>query len=105
MKPLFIPLKTEYYEAFRDGNKSTEYRVYGPRWNEKTCPEGREVVLSRGYGRSNRLNGKIVQFDRVPAKSLNGLMRIAIRNIYGTLEMDMACITISIDNPQSTAIE
>jgi len=48
MKPLFIPLKGEYFDQFQAGTKDTEYRVYGPRWNERTCAVGREVVLSRG---------------------------------------------------------
>jgi len=34
-KPLFIPLKTEYYESFERGAKPSELRVYGKRWNEK----------------------------------------------------------------------
>jgi len=29
MKPLFIPLKTIYYEAFKDGSKTEELRRYG----------------------------------------------------------------------------
>jgi len=63
MKPLFIPLKREFYDAFADRSKDTEYRVYGPRWNERTCPVGREVVLSRGYGKSHRLRGTVAAFQ------------------------------------------
>lgn len=37
VKSLFVPLKKEYYEAFECGEKTVEYRAYGPRWNEKTC--------------------------------------------------------------------
>lgn len=62
MKPLFIPLKTEYFEAFRAGTKDTEYRWYGPRWNEKTCRRGRPVVLSKGYGKDHRIQGTITGF-------------------------------------------
>jgi hypothetical protein len=58
-KPLFIPLKAEYYDAFEAGVKVCEYRRYGPRWNEKTCRPGRHVVLSRGYGKGHRLYGTI----------------------------------------------
>lgn len=39
-KPLFIPLKTEYYNAFCDGTKPEEFRKYGDRWNERTCRSG-----------------------------------------------------------------
>lgn len=68
-KPLFIPLNGEFFDAFAAGTKNTEYRLYGPRWNEGTCPIGRRVVLSRGYGKARRLHGKIVDFsaDRVVA--------------------------------------
>ena len=62
-KPLFIPLKTEFFEAFENGTKDTEYRLYGPRWNERTCVVGREVVLSHGYGNKRRLRGIVAGFE------------------------------------------
>lgn len=49
MKPLFVPLKTEWFRAFERGEKTTEYRLYGARWNESTCIPGRAVTLSHGY--------------------------------------------------------
>lgn len=49
MKPLFIPLKTEWFRAFERGTKKTEFRLYGPRWNESTVIPGRPVTLSHGY--------------------------------------------------------
>ena len=61
-KPLFIPLKKEYYEAFLEGSKTDELRLYGPRWNENTCPAGRGVLLSNGYGKKNRTIGRIWKF-------------------------------------------
>jgi hypothetical protein len=61
-KPLFIPLKGEYYDAFVRGEKTTEYRPYGPRWNERVCRVGRPVVLSRGYGKRHRRHGTITEF-------------------------------------------
>lgn len=64
MKPLFFPLMTEYFEAFRDGKKTVEYRAYGPRWNERSCAIGREVVLSKGYGKQERLTGVITGFEK-----------------------------------------
>lgn len=63
MKPLFIPLKTEFFRAFQSGTKTVEYRQYGPRWNERTCPVGRQVVLSHGYGRHERLQGVVSGFS------------------------------------------
>ncbi len=63
-KPLFIPLKRKFFEAFRDGKKDTEYRKYGVRWNQSVCWPGRSVILSLGYGKGNRLTGVITKFDR-----------------------------------------
>ena len=60
MKPLFIPLKTRYFRAFQRGEKTTEYRLYGPRWHEGTCYAGRPVTLSHGYSGA-RLTGIIEQ--------------------------------------------
>ena len=61
---LFIPLKTEYYEAFCDGSKTVECRKYGKGWNEKTCTIGKKVVISKGYGKQNRKSGVIVGFTK-----------------------------------------
>lgn len=63
MKPLFIPLKAEFFDAFQAGSKNKEYRRYGARWNEKTCPIGRPVILSRGYGKAARLAGLVTSFE------------------------------------------
>ncbi|WP_415907011.1 hypothetical protein [Oleiharenicola sp. Vm1] len=63
--PLFIPLKRAFFDAFERGAKTTEYRIYGPRWNESTCPVGRPVVLSLGYGKAHRLHGTIRSFTRM----------------------------------------
>ena len=89
---LFIPLKTEYFEAFDAGSKDTEYRPYGPRWNERTCRVGRPVILSKGYGRARRLRGVIAGFTRARPSQPSA----AWRECYGDRECDMACITIEI---------
>lgn len=70
-RPLFIPLKGKFFDLFVGGSKDTEYRLYGARWNERTCREGRAVILSRGYGKRHRLRGVIEAFwtdciDAVP---------------------------------------
>jgi hypothetical protein len=64
VKPLFIPLTGRYFDQFLGGTKPNmeELRPYGPRWNEQTCQIGRPVVLSRGYGRRHRIQGRIVGF-------------------------------------------
>ena len=73
--PLFIPLKTEYFDAFKNGSKKIEYRKYGNRWNEKTCIPGQSVVLSCGYGKQKRIDGiirdiKIVNINDCSARDL-----------------------------------
>ena len=90
-KPLFIPLKTEYYEAFLDGSKTTEYRKFGPRWNFETCKAGRRVTISKGYGKSHRRHGTITHFCR------SGLLPKAWSEVYGDHPGPVACITIELD--------
>ena len=64
-KALFIPLLDIWFQAFKAGTKKTEYRAYGPRWNERTCWIGRQAVLARGYGHP-RLNRTVTRFDKLP---------------------------------------
>lgn len=92
MKPLFIPLKGEFYDQFESGQKDTEYRPFGPRWNERTCPVGREVVLSRGYGKARRLQGTVKHFSISTVITQTGLWR----SIYGTRHKYAACIQIRL---------
>ena len=61
VKPLFIPLKTEYYNEFVQESKFYELRLEGPRWNARTCFFGRPVVLSKGYGKAHRMNGVVTE--------------------------------------------
>lgn len=83
MKPLFIPLKAEYYDKFASGWKGEELRKYGRRWNEKTCPVGRYVILSRGYGKSSRMTGTIASFKAIRANLLPAADYYALKKIYG----------------------
>ena len=95
MKPLFFPLKSEYYEAFLEGSKTEELRLYGGRWNEKTCKKGRKVILSKGYGKHDRMRGKISGFRRQHGSSLEYVHREAIKNVYGSLDIEVARIGIT----------
>lgn len=61
-KALFIPLRTEWFRQFQDGTKNTEYRAYGPRWNERTCRIGRPAVISHGYGKRERMGRTVHGF-------------------------------------------
>jgi hypothetical protein len=62
-KPLWIPLKRVYFEAFERGEKTIEYRRYGARWCEQRCYPGRPVTLSLGYS-GRRLCGVVRAFER-----------------------------------------
>lgn len=93
-KPLFIPLMTEFFEQFRAGTKPYELRLYGPRWNESTCPPGRPVVLSKGYGKKDRLAGVVTRFDKQHGTTFGSTYRASIRRLYGTDEVWIARISI-----------
>jgi hypothetical protein len=92
-KALFIPLKREYFQAFKNGTKNTEFRPYGPRWNERTCWVGRPVVLSLGYGKAHRLAGRVVALERdaSPEKHPGWI------ECYGTNRTEAACISIALE--------
>lgn len=63
-KPLFIPLKREWFLAFERGEKAEEFRPDVPRWSERVARIGRPVVLSFGYGKQRRLTGVITGHRR-----------------------------------------
>lgn len=91
-RPLFVPLRAEFFDAFAAGVKTDELRRYGPRWNERTCVVGRPVILSRGYGRSRRLTGRVERFKKQHGSIFGSTYRASIERIYGTLNVDIACI-------------
>lgn len=66
MKPLFIPLRREWFEAFAAGTKRHEWRRHDNRWNARTCVVGRPVILSLGYSGA-RLTGRVTSFNVRPA--------------------------------------
>jgi hypothetical protein len=100
MKPLFVPLKTEFYEAFVRGEKHSELRLYGPRWNERTCVPGRRVVLSKGYGKQHRLNAVIWEFLKRDARTFGSTYQESVMRTYGTLDKPIAEIRLRIEEAQ-----
>lgn len=92
-RPLFIPLRREFFEAFAEGSKSIEYRRLGPRWNAQTCRKGRRVVLSLGYGPAHRLQGRVAGFYReARVERIPGW-----REVYPDDNGPAACILIELD--------
>lgn len=54
MSTLTIPLKSEYFDAIRDGSKPEEYRLCTPYWDKRLM--GREydcIVLTKGYPKAS----------------------------------------------------
>lgn len=102
MKPLFIPLKTEYFEAFKSGKKTIERRLYGKRWNSNTCKPGRNVVLSKGYGKADRLSGYIVEWEMMSTQHplFPESAKAAMEAIYGPSRHDIIAITIKLEPHQ-----
>ena len=90
-KPVFIPLKTEYYEAFCNGSKTVEYRQHGKRWNAKNCEVGRRVTISKGYGKQSRRHGVIVGYQIMWMESKDWIA------CYGEPGY-AACIEIKLDD-------
>lgn len=94
MKPLFLPLKKEDYRMFQTGEKANQLRKYGPRWNEKTCTIGREIILSLGYGKQERMRGIISGFRRQHGRTPRRQLQVDILALFGTLDIDIANIEI-----------
>ena len=69
-KPLFIPLRTEYFRQFENGEKQIESRRYGRGWNERTCIIGKRAILSHGYSGA-RLEAVIANFRIIAAAEIN----------------------------------
>lgn len=51
--PLFVPLNADPFEWFEAGDKDTELRGYGDRFNMETVHPGRDVHLVKGYDPEN----------------------------------------------------
>lgn len=83
-KPLFIPLMAQYYDRFIDGSKVFEYRLHGARWNEKTCYQGRRVVISKGYGTHRRAMGFIDDVMIQYMHTLHPKVRLSMQELYGS---------------------
>ncbi len=98
MKPIFIPLKSEYYQAFLDGSKRIEYRRAGVgQFTLAKCTPGRDVTLSKGYGRRDRIRGTVVNSWIEHHEHPTG----AIADCYGHQPIDIIAIEITVDRTSS----
>lgn len=62
LKPLFCPVTKSIFLDYLEGRKLTEYRLYGPRWNESTVIPGRRMIISEGYS-GRRISSRIRDYD------------------------------------------
>lgn len=97
-KPLFIPLITEYYNRFLTGDKTSELRIYGKRWNEKTCFVGRGVILSKGYGKKFRQKAVITEFHKRKSDTFGSTYQNDIKAVYGDGVHEIAEIRLRLVN-------
>lgn len=88
-KPLFIPLKGEYFDRFEDGTKRSELRKWGPRWNMRVCEPGRAVVLSRGYGKQKRLSARIGMYVHQAGWRHPAVFHDDILAVFGSLDVQI----------------
>lgn len=95
-KPLFLPLGAQFFDDFMSGEKTAEYRLFGPRWNLKTCIPGRQIMLSRGYGQQNRAMGIIKAVHIFELIELGLELQDSLRFLYNRKR---------IENPEVIAIE
>lgn len=96
VKPLFIPLKTESFNAFKDGTKTHELRI-GAKWGHKQCKIGREVILSKGYGKHERLNGVINSFEVIKLGDLSNSYQCNLHKILFNKFIDEYGIDLEIN--------
>jgi hypothetical protein len=96
MKPLCIPLKSECYAAFQRGYEGSELRRYGPRGNERICPVGRPVMVSKGDGNQNRRQARLSGVHRRNARTFGSTYRASIERLYGSLGVEIAEIRLEI---------
>lgn len=81
-KPIFIPLKMQKFNEFKNGTRKYELRV-GEKWGIVNCPIGRKIILSKGYRNHERLNALVTGHKSVSIDDLSFKERCDILNIYG----------------------
>jgi len=85
---MFIPLRRKYFEQFLAGTKRIEYRLHGPRWNERTAWIGRPVTLSLGYSGA-RLSARVVAFAVVQGSTLADPEPYSSDDMLAAIELDL----------------
>jgi hypothetical protein len=90
-KPLWIPLKRKYFDAFKNGTKTIEYRHNSRQWTEKHIYPGRPVTLGCGYS-GPRLRAVVTKFETriMDSETYGPNQRLALIHLR-VLQDDAAC--------------
>jgi hypothetical protein len=80
-KPLFLPLSGLWYDEFVSGRKTREIRGMRGQYNTSTVRVGREVIISRGYGKQHRTLGVITKVDTFLNVNIFELPKDILRDI------------------------
>jgi len=98
--PLFLPLKTEFFNAFKDGTKTHEYRRHGRQFTKKNWFPGRRVNLRRGYSTNDNLYGTVTSFKVFRKSEIIGSLAKTITDLYGPEDEEICEIGIEIDEAE-----
>jgi hypothetical protein len=93
----FRPAQDQVLRGAKRDDKHSEHRLCRPRWNEKTCPPGRPILLSKGYGKQHSLQGVITEFLKRDAKTFGSTYRDSMLRLYGKLDKPTAEIRIKLE--------
>ena len=62
MPSLFLSLKSEYFDAIRDGSKLEEYREVNEYWTKRIVDrEYDTIVLTKGYPKRDDMSRRIIK--------------------------------------------
>jgi len=91
---LFVPLASEPFRWFADGQKRWELRRYGRQYTERNVWVGRRVELRRGYSTDESLRGVIVETMR--SASIRELFaKVDYKTIVPTADSEAEAIEIA----------
>jgi ASC-1-like (ASCH) protein len=87
---LTLPLKREYFEAIKSGDKTEEYRLVTPYWTKRI--DGREydnIILTLGYPKRDDASRRIVKkWKGYTIKTIQG-------KLFGDLPVSVYAIDVS----------
>lgn len=95
MTKAFFPLKKQYFNMFLCGDKNTEYRYFGKRWNFETLSVGKIAILANGYN-FPRIEAKIVKLEVIKWIEAPEYVKQAL-----PIDADLLAIHLAFKSPRS----